>query len=98
MMQQATETAASINKVLSNGRLTKLLEQKAALERAITAEQAKQKTKDRKADTRAKIIVGAAMIANMQLYPETRAGVVEVLRKAVTAPRDKELLRSRGLL
>jgi hypothetical protein len=44
------------------------------------------------------VSVGAAMVANAELHPETRPGPVEVLKKAVTAPRDGEFLASKGWL
>ena len=81
-----------------NQKLDTLLKRKAQLEARIAEEQAKQKKLSRKDDTRLKIIVGAAMIANAELYPDTRPGIVEVLRKAVVAPRDREFLQSKGWL
>lgn len=79
-------------------KLDALLQRKAALEAQIAKEEAKRKSLSRKEDTRLKVIVGAAMIANAELHPETRGGVVEVLQKAVTAPRDREFLKSKGWL
>ncbi|MGA2572489.1 MAG: hypothetical protein ABSF23_18425 [Terracidiphilus sp.] len=58
----------------------------------------KEAQKRRKEDTRKKVIVGAAILANIEKNPETRRGVVEVLNKAVTSPRDREFLKSCGLL
>ena len=83
---------------VKNSKLETLRKRKAQLEAKIAEEQAKQKKLSRKDDTRLKVIVGAAMIANAELHPETRVGVVEVLRKAVTAPRDREFLTSKGWL
>lgn len=79
-------------------RLELLRQKKAALEAQINAVEAKAASKKRKEDTRLKIIVGAALLANAGLHPETRTGIVEVLKKAVTAPRDREFLDSKGWL
>jgi hypothetical protein len=89
------ETKPMVKKSL---KLDALREKKAALEREIAALQVKENQKRRKEDTRTKIIVGAAILANMDLYPNTRAAVAEILRRAVTARRDKLLHTQRGLL
>lgn len=95
----AAETTKPVNESLrGGGKLATLLEKRAALEKQIATEQARETAKARKEDTRLKIIVGAAMLADMKLHPETRGGIVEVLQKAVTAPRDREFLTSKGLL
>ena len=97
-MIETAESAATVNKALKTDRLKKLQEQKAALEKQIAAEEARQKSRDRKEETRSKIIVGGAILAHIQLHPETRAGVVAMLQKAVTKDRDRALLKSRGIL
>jgi hypothetical protein len=98
-MQKAA--AAETTKPVSEkapSKLASLLEKKAALDKQIAAAQAHESAKARTEDTRLKIIVGAAILADMKIHPETRAGVVEILQKAVTAPRDREFLTSKGLL
>lgn len=97
-MAADTETKTTRKPLSPADKLQKLNEQKAALEKRIAAEEAKKNVQDRKDDTRAKIIIGGAVIADMQLHPETRRGVMEVLNRAVTKPRDRELLERRGLL
>lgn len=79
-----------------NPKLAALLQEQAAMEAENTAEQAKQKTLTRKEDTRLKMMEGPAM--NAELDPETGSGIGEVLKKAVTAPRDRESLASKGWL
>lgn len=64
----------------------------------IAAAEAKERLKDRKDDTRLKVLIGAAMIADTSLHPETRAGVEAVLRRAITANRDVEFLKAKGWL
>jgi len=79
-------------------KLDRLRERREALAHQIAALEAKQKKKARTEDTRLKIVIGAAIMSNCELHPETRAGIVEVLKKAVKAPRDREFLKSKGWL
>ena len=79
-------------------KLTALRNKKAELEKQIKAAEARETAAERKADTRAKIIVGGAILANMKMHPETEAGIMAILKKAVTKERDRELLVSKGLL
>lgn len=81
-----------------NGKLEALRKRKEQLQAQIAEQEAKEKAKARKEDTRLKVIVGAAILADVNLHPETRAGVVAVLEKAITAPRDREFLQSKGWL
>jgi hypothetical protein len=97
-MPEAAEAAAPVNKVLKTDRLKKLTEKKAALERQIAVELAKANSQARKEDTRSKIIVGGAILAHIEMHPEVRAGITEILKKAVTKDRDRELLASKGIL
>ena len=97
-MHGATQSSQTVKKALKSDKLEKLLAEKATLENQIDAEEAKLKEQERKDDTRSKIIVGGAILADMKIHPETRGGVMAILQKAVTAPRDRELLQRRGLL
>lgn len=60
--------------------------------------EAKEAAKRRKEDTRVKVIVGAGIIADTEKNPETRAGVVAVLERAIVNPKDREFLKSKGWL
>jgi hypothetical protein len=97
-MPTAEQPAQAERTTAPPDKLTALRNKKAALEKQIAALAAREASKERKADTRAKIIIGGAILANMKLNPETRGGIVAVLEKAVTAQRDRELLASKGLL
>jgi hypothetical protein len=44
------------------------------------------------------VLIGAAFVADIKQHPETRAAVDMVLKRAITAPRDREFLKSRGWL
>lgn len=82
----------------TNTKLEALRKRREQIAAQITAAEAQIKLKARKEDTRLKVLIGAAMIADTSLYPETRAGVEAVLQRAITADRDVAFLRSKGWL
>lgn len=79
-------------------KLTALRERQARLQAKIDQLEIKQKKQDRKDDTRLKILVGAAMMADGQLHPETTKFIKAVLSRAITAPRDQEFLAAKNWL
>jgi hypothetical protein len=60
--------------------------------------EARAKAAAQKEDARLKAIVGAAILANVSLNPETRPGVVAILEKAVCARRDRAFLKCKNWL
>ena len=60
--------------------------------------EAKNKAKARKEDTRLKVLIGAAFLADAVIHQETRAGIKAVLERAITAPHDREFLKEKGWL
>jgi hypothetical protein len=60
--------------------------------------EAKEKAKARKEDTRLKVLIGAAHLADAQQHEETRRGVMAVLERAITAQHDREFLKQKGWL
>lgn len=86
----ATKTKAS--------RLETLRKKQDQLKAQIAALEAKDKSVQRKEDTRLKIVIGAALMADSTLHPETAAFIADVLNRAITAERDKALLRKHGWL
>jgi len=52
----------------------------------------------RKDDTRLKVLIGAAHIADAEVHEETRSAVKQVLERAITAERDREFLKEKGWL
>jgi hypothetical protein len=64
----------------------------------IAAVESSQKARARKEDTRLKVLVGAAILADVARNPETRAGVEAVLQRAITAERDREFLKLKNWL
>jgi hypothetical protein len=82
----------------TNGKLEALRKREAEIKAKIEKFEAKEKGKKRKEENRVKILVGAGMIADTVKNPETRAGVVSVLDRAITAPKDRAFLKSKGWL
>jgi hypothetical protein len=80
----------------SNGKLEILRKRQAEIAARIAEVEATAKARRRKEDTRLKILIGAALIADTNIHPETRAGVLSVLRRAIKAPRDAEFLKAKG--
>jgi hypothetical protein len=82
----------------TNTKLEALRKKRQQLAAQIAEVEAKEKLRLRKEDTRLKVLIGAAIIADVGLYPETRAGVEAVLKRAITADRDVQFLKGKGWL
>jgi hypothetical protein len=81
---------------MANEKVDALRQRKARLEAQIAAIEAAEGAKKRKEDTRLKVLVGAAILADVELHPETRAGIEAVLKRAISAPRDRDFLKAKG--
>jgi len=81
-----------------NGKLAALRKREAEIKARIAEAEATEKAKTRKEETRVKVLIGAAYVADTEKNPETRAGVVAVLERAITAPKDRAFLKSKGWL
>jgi hypothetical protein len=81
---------------MTAGKVETLRQRKARLEAQIAAIEAAEKAKQRKEDTRLKVLVGAGILADITKHPETRGGIETVLRRAITAERDREFLKAKG--
>ena len=79
-----TETPAS--------RLEKLKQRKAKLDAEIAKAEATEKKAARAKDTRRKILIGAAMLAEIEAEPTFRDGLRRILDRSLTQERDRELL------
>ena len=79
-------------------KLAALRRREAQIKAQIAAAEASAKSKRRKEDTRVKVLIGAAIVADTEQNPETRAGVVAVLERAIVAPKDRAFLKSKGWL
>jgi hypothetical protein len=85
-----------------NPRLAALRKRAAQLTARIELEEAKDRGRARKEDTRLKVLIGAAFLADVAVSPEGRQGrkahVCDVLKRAIPAPRDREFLKTKGWL
>jgi len=79
-----------------NGRLEALRKRAAEIKAQLAEEEAKVKTQQRKDDTREKVLIGAAFLADMEKNPDTRQLVAGVLERAIVAPKDRAFLKGRG--
>jgi len=79
-------------------KLETLKDQAAKIQARILEIERRTKAQSRKDDTRLKVIVGAACLADSALHDETRIKLREIVGKAITAPRDREFLKSKGWL
>ena len=77
-------------------KLNELLDRKKQLEARIAKVEAAEKIKARKLDTRYKIVFGSSLLADLAQHPELGEIFEQSLRRAVSADRDKELLRCMG--
>lgn len=81
-----------------NQRLDSLKQRAEQLKARIAKIEAKQAAQARKEDTRLKVVVGAALLADAKLHPETVNLLRSVLPRAVTSPRDRDFLKAKGWL
>lgn len=81
-----------------NGKLEALRKREAELKARIAEAEAVEKGKKRKEDTRVKVLIGSAFVADTEKNPETRAGVVAILERAIVAPKDRAFLKLKGWL
>jgi septal ring factor EnvC (AmiA/AmiB activator) len=82
----------------TTGKLETLRQRADKLKAQIAQLEAAESARKRKEDTRLKVLVGAATLADVELHPETRAGVEAVLKRGIVAPRDREFLKAKGWL
>jgi type II secretory pathway pseudopilin PulG len=73
-------------------RIAALKEAEKQTQAKLAALVARQKTEERKRDTRRKIVIGGAVLAHAALNPSFADALREVLREAVTRDMDKALL------
>lgn len=83
---------------IPKSKLETLKHRAAEIQARITEIERQTKAQLRKEDTRLKVIVGAACLADSIMYGETKALLRGILEKAVKAPRDREFLKSKGWL
>lgn len=79
-------------------RLESLIERKAKIEQQIAALKARETAQERKDTTRLKILIGAAILADMKINPDIASLVNRVLQRAITEKRDIDFLQTKGWL
>ena len=75
-------------------KLEALRKKEAALKARIAAIEHKGKAQDRKDDTRMKIIIGGALLADAALHDDTARLLDDLLARAVTQDRDREFVKA----
>lgn len=80
----------------ANEKIETLRQRKAKLEREIAALEARDRDRERKEDTRLKVLIGAGIMADAKLNPATALFVREVLQRAIIADRDRVFLQGKG--
>ena len=73
-------------------KLEKLKQRKAKIDAEIAREQKAERERQRSKDTRRKILVGAAILAEIESEPSLRGVVQDILKRRLTQDRDRELL------
>jgi len=76
--------------------LAELLERRKKLDQRITEIERRKNGEARKNDTRVKVLLGAATINDVEVHPETRAGEIAKLHRAITKERDIQFLKDMG--
>lgn len=75
-----------------------LKQRKAKIDEQIAALKARETAQARKEDTRLKVLIGAAMLADVKIHPKTGEFIKDVLQRAITEKRDREFLQNKGWL
>jgi hypothetical protein len=73
-----------------------LKKRKAEIEKQISAAEARLKAKERKEETHLKVLIGAAMIADSKVNPETIGLIETILNRAIKEKRDQDFLKAKG--
>lgn len=79
-------------------RIEALKQKKAKIEKELAAIEARERAKARKEETRLKILIGGGIMADAKIHPQIIEIVQEILTRATTAERDRELLKANGWL
>ena len=77
-------------------KLEALKKRKAQIEKQISEAETRLKAKERKEETRVKILIGAAMLADSIINSSTKTFIEDVLKRAITEKRNIEFLQEKG--
>jgi hypothetical protein len=94
----ADEATGKPNNIKSTPQLDALRKKLESTKAKIAAIEASHKQQARKEDTRVKVLIGAAVLADVEHHEETRGAIRPILERAITAPRDREFLKQKGWL
>lgn len=83
---------------MSSTRLNNLHAQRDKILARIAEVERRNKSEARKRDTRLKVIIGAAFLADATIHDDTKVVVRRVVERAIQAPRDREFLKDAGWL
>ena len=83
---------------MQNPKLEALRKKEAELKAQIAKFEAKEKAKADKQTNRVKLLIGGAVISDIEKNPDNRAVIVAVLDRSVTAANDRAFLKSKGWL
>jgi len=79
-------------------KLKELADRKAAIAERIARIESQLAAQSRKDDTRLKILIGAAFLADLDKHNAQRAYIEATLRRAITKDKDRDFLKARGWL
>ena len=79
-------------------KLAALLQKQSRIKARIEQLQTQQQKQARKDDTRLKIIVGATVMSDAAIHPQTMEFVRAILARAIKLDRDKQFLKEMGWL
>jgi predicted nuclease with TOPRIM domain len=98
--KEAFEAAADETgkKTKEADRLEALKKRKAQLEQQIKNLEQKNAAQQRKDETRIKVLIGAAFLADTLKHPETKDLIKEVVNRGIQRDKDREILKKAGWL
>ena len=79
-------------------RIDALRKREAEIRAKIADEEKKRRVRSEKDLNKVKLLMGTAFLSDIEAHPETRAGVVAVMDRGITAPKDRDFLKSKGWL
>jgi len=75
-----------------------LRKREAEIRAKIAEEETKRRKREEKDQTRIKLLIGGAFLADVEKTPDTRAGLLAVVDRGIVNPKDREFLKSKGWL
>jgi len=83
---------------MAEDKLEALRKRQEEIRAKIAEEETKRRKREEKEETRLKLLVGSAVLADIEKSPETKAALLAVVERGITAPKDREFLKSKGWL